>query len=186
MSQNTEHVDNPQDITPNTDIPLTEGNSENTAETPLSELEQAQQTIVALQEKQEQLIRSVAEAENMRRRAEESAKKAREYALESFAPAILPVMDSLQAALTQGGDLEKLKEGVAITEKQLQSAFEKAKLVAIDPLPGDKMDPLLHQTMGSMPSEYPNNHVASVLQKGYRLSERVIRPAFIMVSQKQD
>jgi molecular chaperone GrpE len=142
----------------------------------LTELEQAQQTIVELQTKNDQLLRAVAEAENMKRRAEENARKAREYALESFIPTLLPVMDSLQAALLLGGEIDKFKEGVSITEKQLQSAFEKVKI----------MDPLLHQTMGSIPSEYPNNHVVSVLQKGYRLSDRVIRPALIMVSQQQE
>jgi molecular chaperone GrpE len=136
--------------------------------------------------KNEQLLRAYAEVENMRRRAEENVKKAREYALEGFAPTLLPVMDSLQTALiqiTQVGEIDKIKEGIEITQKQLQNAFERAKITEINPAAGDKLDPLLHQTMGAVPSEYPNNHVVQVLQKGYQLADRVLRPALVMVSQ---
>ena len=142
-----------------------------------------QQQIAELTLKNEQLLRACAEAENMRRRADENVKKARDYALEGFAPMLLPVMDSLQTALAQTSETDKIKEGLDITQKQLQSAFDRAKISEINPTAGDKLDPLLHQTMGAVPSEYPNNHVVQVLQKGYQLAERVLRPALVMISQ---
>lgn len=131
----------------------------------------------------DQLLRSKAEVENVRRRAAEDVAKARKFAVESFAESLIPVRDSLEAALAQDSQtLEVLTEGVETTLRQLNAAFERNKLVEIAPQVGDKFDPHLHQAISSVPSEQPKDTVAQVLQKGYALSDRVLRPALVMVS----
>lgn len=132
----------------------------------------------------EDFLRARAETENVRRRAQDDIGKAHKFAAEKFATAMLPVKDSLEAALaTQNVTLETLKEGVELTLRQMQSAFQGAGLTEENPL-GEKFDPNKHQAIGMVPNpEVPANHVAQVLQKGYTLNDRVIRPALVMVSQ---
>lgn len=132
-------------------------------------------------------LRAKAEVENTRRRADEEVAKARKFALESFAESLLPVRDSLEMALkVDTPTVEALKEGVEATLQLMASVFEKNKLLVIDPA-GEKFDPNRHQAISMVPAgavnpPVPANHVVTVLQKGYLLSERVIRPAMVMVS----
>jgi molecular chaperone GrpE len=127
-------------------------------------------------------LRAKAEAENARRRAAEDVAKAGKFAIEKFAAELLPVKDSLEAAL---GSAEQsaghLRSGVELTLKQLSAAFGKSGITEIDPM-GEKFDPHHHQAMQMVDSDKPANTVAQVLQKGYSLAERVLRPALVMVS----
>ena len=135
-------------------------------------------------EAEEQHLRALAEMENVRRRAREDVAKAHKYAIESFAESLLPVRDSLEMALsTEVPSIESLKEGVETTLRQLTQAFERNNLVVIDPL-HQKFDPNRHQAISTVPSkDVAPNHVASVLQKGYLINDRVLRPALVTVSQ---
>ncbi|MDR3086586.1 MAG: nucleotide exchange factor GrpE [Azoarcus sp.] len=127
-------------------------------------------------------LRARAETENARRRGQEDTAKASKFAAEKFAAAMLPVKDSLEAALaTEGQTPEKLREGVELTLRQLIAAFEGAQLVAENPL-GQKFDPNKHQAINALESEAEPNTVLHVLQKGYLLHGRVIRPAMVMVA----
>jgi molecular chaperone GrpE len=135
-----------------------------------------------LAEQRNILLRSKAEAENVRRRSQEEVAKASKFASERFAGAMLPVKDSLEAALaTENQTLEKLREGVELTLRQLIAAFDGASLAEEDPL-GQKFDPNKHQAIGTLESEAEPNTVIDVLQKGYLLHGRVIRPAMVMVA----
>jgi molecular chaperone GrpE len=133
-------------------------------------------------EAEEQYLRALAEMENVRRRAREDVAKAHKYAIESFAESLLPVRDSLEMALsTEVLSIETLKEGVETTLRQLTQAFDRNNLVVIDPL-HQKFD--RHQAISTVPSkDVAPNHVASVLQKGYMINDRVLRPALVTVSQ---
>ena len=127
-------------------------------------------------------LRAKAETENMRRRAAEEADRARKFAVEGFAGELLAVKDSLEAALADTSpSVETLKSGVELTLKQLAAAFAKFNLADIEPL-GEKFDPHLHQAIQMVESDQPANTVVTVLQKGYRLNERTLRPALVMVS----
>ncbi|MFZ4650966.1 MAG: nucleotide exchange factor GrpE [Rubrivivax sp.] len=128
-------------------------------------------------------LRSKAEAENVRRRAEEEISKARKFAVESFAESLLPVRDSLEAALAiPAATPEQLLEGVQATLRQLGSAFERNKVQAIAPPAGTRFDPHQHQAISVVPADQEPNTVVSVLQKGYLIAERVLRPALVTVS----
>jgi molecular chaperone GrpE len=128
-------------------------------------------------------LRAKAEAENTRRRAEEEVSKARKYAVESFAEAMLPVTDSLHAALaqTEAGP-EKMLEGVQATLRQLTAALERHKVIEINPPAGTKFDPHQHQAITMVPADQEPNTVVTVLQKGYLIAERVLRPALVTVA----
>jgi molecular chaperone GrpE len=129
-------------------------------------------------------LRARAETENMRRRAQEDISKAHKFAVESFAEALLPVMDSLEKALeaTARAD-DSLRAGIEITLRQLRSAFEKNRLTEISPK-GEKFDPHRHQAISMVPAEgVPPNHVVAVLQKGWMIADRVLRPALVTVAQ---
>jgi molecular chaperone GrpE len=129
-------------------------------------------------------LRTKAELENIRRRAQEDVAKARKFGIESFAEALVPVFDSLEAALADpGADVAQLREGVELTLRQLSSAFEKNRLLPINPV-GAKFDPHLHQAISAQPApDVAPNHVVSVLQKGWIIADRVVRPALVTVSQ---
>ena len=134
-------------------------------------------------ENHEQYLRALAEMENVRRRAQDDVSKAHKYAIESFAESMLPVRDSLEMALTvEVPSVENLREGVEATLRQLTSAFERNRVVVIDPL-HQKFDPNLHQAISMAPSkDVAPNHVVSVLQKGYMINDRILRPALVTVS----
>jgi molecular chaperone GrpE len=127
-------------------------------------------------------LRAKAETENMRRRAADDVDKARKFAAESFASDLLAVKDSLEAALAvESPSVENLKDGVELTLKQLAAAFGRFNLHDIDPM-GEKFDPHQHQAIQMLESDQPANTVVTVLQKGYRLHERTLRPALVMVA----
>ena len=131
----------------------------------------------------DQLLRARAEMENVRRRAQDDVTKARKFGIESFAESLVPVKDSLEAALAQPEQtVEALREGVDVTLKQLTAAFERNHLKEIQPAQGDKFDPHLHQAISSVPSEQPANTVVQTLQKGYLIADRVLRPALVIVA----
>ncbi len=131
-------------------------------------------------------LRAKAETENMRRRAAEDVDKARKFAVENFASELLAVKDSLEAALAvESPSVENLKDGVELTLKQLVAAFGKFNLHDIHPL-GEKFDPHQHQAIQMIESDQPANTVVTVLQKGYRLNERTLRPALVMVAKGKD
>ena len=131
----------------------------------------------------DQFLRAKAEAENMRRRAEEEVSKARKFGIESFAESLLPVCDSLDAALTiQNATAEQLREGTEATLRQLQQALERNKVVVINPEAGAKFDPHQHQAISVVPAEQEANTIVTVLQKGYLIADRVLRPALVTVA----
>ena len=130
-------------------------------------------------------LRAKAEAENTRRRAEEDMAKARKFAIEGFAESLLPVVDSLQAATAidiERAKPEQLLEGVHATLRQLTQALERNRVVAIAPPPGTKFDPHQHQAISVVPAEQDANTVVMVLQKGYLIADRVLRPALVTVA----
>lgn len=131
----------------------------------------------------DQALRAAADAENARRRAEEEVAKARKFGIESFAESLVPVRDSLEAALQQGEQSEAAwREGVETTLRQLNKAFERNHLIEIAPDAGDRFDPHLHQAISTVPSDLPANSVVDRLQKGYLIADRVLRPALVTVA----
>lgn len=128
-------------------------------------------------------LRAKAEVENMRRRADEEVAKARKFAVESFAESLLPVKDSLEAALAiQNATNEQLLEGTHATLRQLGAALERNKVVEVNPPAGTKFDPHQHQAISMVPAEQEANTVVAVLQKGYLIADRVLRPALVTVA----
>ena len=135
-----------------------------------------------LAESQAAVLYIKAEGENIRRRAMDDIEKARKFALEKFSNELLAVKDSLDAALTVGNaDVESYKNGVELTTKQLSSVFEKFNIVEVNPV-GEKFDPNKHQAISMLENSGEPNTVTSVLQKGYTLNDRVLRPALVMVA----
>jgi molecular chaperone GrpE len=142
--------------------------------------EQLSATEAKLAEVHDAFMRAKADAENVRRRAQEDVSKAHKFAIESFAEAMVPVRDSLEMALkVEAPTVESIKEGVEMTLKQLAAAFEKNRLVEVLPQPGDKLDPNKHQAVAVVPSEQEANTVVTVLQKGYMIADRLLRPAIV-------
>ena len=129
-------------------------------------------------------LRAKAEAENTRRRADEEVAKARKFAVESFAESLLPVKDSLEAAIAiPDAKPEQVLEGVHATLRQLASALERNRVVEISPAAGAKFDPHQHQAISVVPAPtQESNTVVAVLQKGYLIADRVLRPALVTVS----
>jgi molecular chaperone GrpE len=128
-------------------------------------------------------LRAKAEAENIRRRAEDEISKARKFAVEGFAESLLPVKDSLEAAIAiPAATPEQLLEGVHATLRQLSSALERNRVVEINPASGARFDPHQHQAISVVPADQEANTVVAVLQKGYLISDRVLRPALVTVT----
>ena len=131
----------------------------------------------------DQYLRAKADTENMRRRAEEEVSKARKFGIENFAESLLPVCDSLDAALAiQNATAEQLREGSDATLRQLQPALERNKVIIVNPAANDKFDPHQHQAIAVVPAEQEANTIVSVLQKGYLIADRVLRPALVTVA----
>lgn len=148
---------------------------------------QLQNELGALQAKNvdlaDQFLRANADAANARRRAEEEIAKARKFAVEAFAESLLPVADSLEAGLAiANATSEQIREGAQATLRQLIAALERNKVIAIAPEAGAKFDPHQHQAISVVPSEQEPNTIVTVLQKGYLIADRVLRPALVMVS----
>jgi molecular chaperone GrpE len=140
-----------------------------------------------LAEMSDAYLRAKAESENVRRRAEEDMAKARKFAVEAFAEALLPVMDSMEAAIvstmgTAEAKVETVLEGVHATKRQLAAALERNKVLEINPAAGAKFDPHQHQAISMVPAEQEANTVVAVLQKGYSIAERTLRPALVTVA----
>ena len=147
----------------------------------------AQADLAVLQAKSaelaDQYLRAKADAENARRRAEDEITKARKFAVESFAESLLPVADSLEAGLAiKDATAAQINEGAQATLRQLIAALERNKVIAINPEAGAKFDPHHHQAISVVPAEQDANTVVTVLQKGYLIADRVLRPALVTVA----
>lgn len=154
--------------------------------TPPSLEEQLRAAQLLAAEHHDAWLRAKADAENIRRRAQEDVAKAHKFGIERFAAELLPVKDSLEAALAdQSATVDILRAGVELTDKQLTAAFEKSGLQTINPA-GEKFDPHRHQAIGMVDSDQAPNTVVTVLQKGYLIAERVLRPALVMVAKAKD
>jgi len=126
-------------------------------------------------------LRIQAEMDNLRKRSEKQVEDAHKYAVKKFVEELLPVADSLEMGYAVDGEVEQIREGIGLTMNVLKSAMEKFSVVAVDPL-GEKFNPEFHQAMAMQPSEeYENDHVSAVMQKGYTLNGRLVRPAMVMV-----
>jgi molecular chaperone GrpE len=130
-----------------------------------------------IEQQRDTMMRAVADADNARKRAQAEAAAAQKYALERFAENLLPVLDSLEAAAKSGDT-----SGVELTLKQLRGALEKSYVREIDPKPGERFDPHRHQAMAAVEAEAEPNTVVAVMQKGYHLHDRVLRPALVTVA----
>ncbi|WP_447777925.1 nucleotide exchange factor GrpE [Variovorax boronicumulans] len=149
--------------------------------------EGAQAEIIALQarntELADQYLRAQADVQNARRRADDEITKARKFAVEAFAESLLPVTDSLEAGLAiKDATPEQIREGAEATLRQLKSALERNKVIEVAPAAGDKFDPHLHQAISVVPAAQEPNTVVGVLQKGYTINDRVLRPALVTVA----
>ena len=152
------------------------------AETPSLE-QQLAEARAKLAEMSDAYLRAKAEMENVRRRAEEETAKARKFAVEGFAESLLPVKDSLEAAIAvEVSSPQQMLEGVHATLRQLSAALERNRVLEISPAVGTKFDPHQHQAISMVPSEQDANTVVAVLQKGYSIAERVLRPALVTVA----
>jgi molecular chaperone GrpE len=135
------------------------------------------------QELADQFLRAQAEMQNTRRRADEEIAKARKYAVESFADSLLPVCDSLEAGLAHPDvTIEQIRQGAEATLRQLKAALERNKVLEINPAPGTRFDPHQHQAISVVPAEQEPNTVVGVLQKGYSIADRILRPALVTVT----
>lgn len=135
------------------------------------------ETQAKLEEQREQMLRAVADADNARKRAQVESANAQKYALERFAQGLLPVLDSLEAAV-KSADLS----GIELVLRQLVSALDKANIREINPASGERFDPHRHQAMAAVESPGEPNTVVSVMQKGYSIAERILRPALVTVA----
>lgn len=165
--------------------PESSGNGQATDEAPspedpqrrLSELEARHQEV------SDAFLRAKAEVENIRRRSEDEIAKARKYAVEGFAESLLPVKDSLEAAIAiPHATPEQLLEGVHATLRQLTAALERNKVTEINPPAGTRFDPHQHQAISVVQADQEPNTVVTLLQKGYAIADRVLRPALVTVS----
>ena len=136
-----------------------------------------------LDEQRDAWLRALADAENARKRAQSDVAQARKYAAERIVEELLPVMDSLEAALgAAGASPDALRAGVELTQRQLRQAFERAGVAEVDPGAGQRFDPHRHQAMAAVEADQEPNTVLAVMQKGYTLHDRVVRPALVTVA----
>jgi len=185
QDQENQEVSNQPEGANAADAAANAANANQAAQSPEPGLEeQLSATEAKLAEMHDAFMRAKAEADNIRRRAQEDVSKAHKFAIESFAEAMVPVRDSLEMALkVEAPTVESIKEGVEMTLKQLTAAFEKNRLVEVMPQPGDKLDPNKHQAVAVVPSEQEANTVVAVLQKGYMIADRLLRPAIVTAAQ---
>ena len=177
MTENT--TDNTNDDKKNTEAEILDDTTKPESADPQEAIDAL---LAQLAEAQAAVLYIKAEGENIRRRAMDDIEKARKFALEKFSNELLAVKDSLDAALTVGNaDVESYKNGVELTTKQLSSVFEKFNIVEVNPV-GEKFDPNKHQAISMLENSGEPNIVTSVLQKGYTLNDRVLRPALVMVA----
>ena len=140
-----------------------------------------------LDEQRDAWLRALADAENARKRAQADIAQARKYAAERIVEDLLPVMDSLEAALASpDSGPAALRAGVELTLRQLRGAFDRAGVVVVNPEAGQRFDPHRHQAMAAVEADQEPNSVLAVLQKGYTLHERVVRPALVSVAKARE
>ena len=143
---------------------------------------QLQAALAESMQTKDALLRALADSENMRKRAQADIANAHKYAIEGFAGNLLPVRDALEMALAdKTSSSEQIKMGVDLTLKKLAAAFDKAKIVELDPV-NQKFDPNRHQAVNQIESDLPANTVVQLFQKGYMLQDRVLRPAMVAVA----
>lgn len=136
-----------------------------------------------IEEQRETWLRALAEAENVRKRAQAEITAAHKFGIERLTENLLPVLDSLEAALgAESADAAALKSGVELTLKQLRGALERARVAEISPAAGERFDPHRHQAIAAVEADAEPNSIVAVIQKGYSLHERVIRPALVTVA----
>ncbi|SIR13401.1 nucleotide exchange factor GrpE [Pseudacidovorax sp. RU35E] len=181
MTENTPHTPAPEGQQVAADVQNDAAHAEGTAvqnlEAELAELKAKSAELA------DQYLRAQADVQNARRRADEEISKARKFAVESFAESMLPVLDSLEAGLAiKEATPEQIREGAEATLRQLKSALERNKVIEVAPAAGTKFDPHQHQAISMVPAEQEANTVVSVLQKGYTIAERVLRPALVTVA----
>lgn len=179
QNENTPAVEQ-QETTTNTEAP-----AEQTIESMPSLEEMLKAAELKSQEHYDAWMYAKAEGENIRRRAVEDVSKAHKFAVETFSNEMLAVKDSLEAGLAvETENIESFKSGMELTLKQLSSVFEKFNIIEHNPV-GEKLDPHKHQAIGVVESDLPSNTVVSVMQKGYTLNDRVLRPAMVMVAKEK-
>ncbi|WP_425434854.1 nucleotide exchange factor GrpE [Nitrosomonas cryotolerans] len=191
MMQNSE---NSKSEHPEIDLDIHADTAENTKDKPIESEAASQPSLDQLlkeaelkaAEHHDAWLRAKADAENMRKRAQVDVANAHKYAVENFSSELLAVVDSLEAALTvENASVENFKDGMELTHKQLITVFDKFSIKVINPV-GEKFDPHQHQAMCTVDSELVPNTVVQVMQKGYRLHDRIIRPALVSVSKTKD
>lgn len=160
-----------------------DNNAPDTAAAPPSLEQQHAELLARHTEVSDAYLRAKAEAENTRRRADEEIAKARKFAIEGFAESLLPVKDSLEAAIAiSDATREQLLEGVHATLRQLTQALERNRVVTVAPPPGTRFDPHQHQAISVVPADQEANTVVTVLQRGYLIADRILRPALVTVA----
>lgn len=141
------------------------------------------EALARIEEQKDARMRALAEADNARKRAQADVQAAHKFAVERMAESLLPVMDSLEAALAASETApQALRDGLELTQKQLHAVFNKANLSEIAPVPGERFDPHKHQAMAAVEFAAEPNTVVAVMLKGYRLHDRVLRPALVTVA----
>lgn len=136
-----------------------------------------------IEEQRQDWLRALADAENARKRAQADIAQARKFAIERFVDDLLPVIDSMEAALSaSGADAESLRGGVELTLRLLRAALERANVADVAPVAGERFDPHRHQAMAAVEAEAEPNTIVAVMQKGYCLNERMVRPALVTVA----
>ncbi|MFZ8943350.1 MAG: nucleotide exchange factor GrpE [Methylophilaceae bacterium] len=157
----------------------------NVAEPKEDSIEKIKELELRVKELEEAVLYAKAESDNARKRALDDIDKTRKFAIENFSQEILLVKDSLDAALMiENATLESYKDGVELTVKQLMNVFAKFNIELIDPV-GEKFDPNFHQAMAMIETEDEPNKIINVMQKGYKLNDRVLRPALVTVSKEK-
>ena len=157
----------------------------NAAEPKEDSIEKIKELELRVKELEEAVLYAKAESDNARKRALDDIDKTRKFAIENFSQEILLVKDSLDAALMiENATLESYKDGVELTVKQLMNVFAKFNIELIDPV-GEKFDPNFHQAMAMIETEDEPNKIINVMQKGYKLNDRVLRPALVTVSKEK-
>lgn len=193
--QDTQDPQDPQSNQPESITYTNEVNGSETVENETIDLSGVVQPSLELQLRESEInaaehhdawLRAKADAENIRRRSQTDIANAHKYAIDNISNELLPVMDSLEAAMVvENATVENFKSGMELTHKQLVSVFEKSNIEVIDPQ-GEKFDPHQHQAMCMVDSEITPNTVIQVMQKGYRLHDRIIRPALVSVSKAKE
>jgi molecular chaperone GrpE len=181
-TQNQQNIPPEQTAAANADAPIVTPVTPEAAATPPTLEELLQKAEAAVQEHRDAFLRAKAETENMRKRAQTDVANAHKYAVENFATELVAVKDSLEAALaTENATAENFKSGVELTLKQLKAAFDKFNVAEENPV-NQKFDPHRHQAISMVEADVEPNTVVTVLQKGYKLNDRVIRPALVTVA----